>query len=57
MHVRLYIIYMIIYIYDYIYIYIYIYIYMIAKLCPVVKLSKLLQAKPNQTVLFPFLVP
>ena len=30
---------------------------MIAKLCPVVKLSKLLQAKPNQTVLFPFLVP
>ena len=46
-------------IYDYIYmiIYIYIYIYMIAKLCPVVKLSKLLQAKPNQTVLFLFLVP
>ena len=44
-------------IYDYIYMIIYIYIYMIAKLCPVVKLSKLLQAKPNQTVLCPFLVP
>ena len=44
-------------IYDYIYMIIYIYIYMIAKLCPDVKLSKLFQAKPNQTVLFPFLVP
>ena len=40
-----------------IYVYIYIYISMIAKLCPNVKLFKLFQAKPNQTVLFPFLVP
>ena len=43
-------IYIYIYIYICIYIYIYIYIYILTNLCSDVELSKMFQAKPNQTV-------